>query len=196
MLFRSVAAFNYLFMEPIYQINMSRQSDVVTLMIMLLLGLAISIISTKFKQQNQEQVYKSYRTGILLETSKRLQSVEGLDAIFQVTAVQLHKLLNTPVWLYTMTEQGLSQQARVYPPEQTISCMVHLTSYEFEFATAIGASHRQRSVEQGIYEQSHCVYLSAWDASGVMVVFGFHKQALPKDSFTRDLLMEIGRAHV
>lgn len=81
----SVLIFNCFFTHPYFTL-MSDPGYLVTFGIMFIVALLVSSLTTRIKGQAILSANKAYRTEILLETSRKLQTAEGPEAILSATA--------------------------------------------------------------------------------------------------------------
>ena len=80
-----VLIFNCFFTHPYFTL-MSDPGYLVTFGIMFIVALLVSSLTTRIKGQAILSANKAYRTEILLETSRKLQTAEGPEAILSATA--------------------------------------------------------------------------------------------------------------
>lgn len=81
----SVLIFNCFFTHPYFTL-MSDPGYLVTFGIMFIVALLVSSLTNRIKGQAILSANKAYRTEILLETSRKLQTAEGPEAILSATA--------------------------------------------------------------------------------------------------------------
>ena len=79
----------------------------------LLMGtLVASTLAVRMKRQAESTARRAYRMEVLLESSRRLQAANDLPTCFRSTAEQVIKLLNRPVVMYRLDDEG-----HLLPPE-------------------------------------------------------------------------------
>ena len=96
----SVLLFNFVFTEPRYTLRAYDARYPVTFTIMLLASFMTSSLAMRLMKQAKLAAREAYRTGILLETSQKLQQAESREEILYRTGIQIRKLLDRTVLLY------------------------------------------------------------------------------------------------
>lgn len=142
----SVLCFNFLYIDPRLTLAINDPSYFITLAVMLTASLIISTLTRRVKTQAALSARQARRTGVLLETSQKLQRANNLDEIFNEASAQIHKLLDVPVVFYPVADGSLSEprvhfamqesqkQILVSPDEKAVAAWV------FQNRTAAGIS--------------------------------------------------------
>jgi two-component system sensor histidine kinase KdpD len=113
----SVLSLNFFFSEPRYTLHVYDSSYVLTFAIVFVVSFITGFLTRKVRRQAELASRKAYRTEVLLETGRLLQSAEGIEAIYRVLAQQLERLLARPVVIYDGPEgqPHLYQHAKLTP---------------------------------------------------------------------------------
>ena len=112
----SVVAYNFLFTAPRFTFHAYGLSAPVIFAFLLVGTLAASSLAIRLKRQAALAARRSYRTEVLLESSRKLQAAPTLDACLETAAAQVVKILDRPVVIYradTSAPGGLAP-ARVF----------------------------------------------------------------------------------
>lgn len=110
----SVLVFNFFFTEPRFTM-VSAPEYLMTLVMMLATAVVSSMMTGSVKKQAVLSARKAYRTGTLLETSRKLQQAGNEKEILSVAAVQLGKLLESTIAIYPADEKGELGDPEIYP---------------------------------------------------------------------------------
>ena len=94
-----VLLFNFFFTEPYFSL-FSAPGYLVTFVIMLAAAVVSSTLTGRVKKQAALSARKAYRTGTLLETSRKLQGAGNEKEILAVAAEQMGKLLERTIVIY------------------------------------------------------------------------------------------------
>ncbi|ALS77437.1 DUF4118 domain-containing protein [Planococcus kocurii] len=93
----AVLLFNFLFTEPRFSFEAYHRDYAMTFPIMFISGFITSSLTRKVKKQAREAIRKSYRTEVLLETSRKLNYAKSLEEIITEGMSQVVKLIERPV---------------------------------------------------------------------------------------------------
>lgn len=105
--FIGVLTFNFFFTEPRFTFRAYEASYPVTFLVMLIVSILTSTLTIRVKEEAKASAIKSYRTGILLETSNKIQKANDIEEITQEISYQIIKLLNKSVVIYPVVEKKL-----------------------------------------------------------------------------------------
>ena len=103
----SVLCFNFLFIQPLFTLNVYGSGYPVTFAIMLLSALISGNLMTRVKQQARAASIQAYRTGILLETNRRLQNAADREEIIELSSKQMTRLLDRAIIFYDAEDDRL-----------------------------------------------------------------------------------------
>ena len=103
----SVLCFNFLFIQPLFTLNVYGSGYPVTFAIMLLSALISGNLMTRVKQQARAASIQAYRTGILLETNRRLQNAADREEIIELSSKEMTRLLDRAIIFYDAEDDRL-----------------------------------------------------------------------------------------
>lgn len=187
----SVLIFNFFFTYPYFTL-MSAPSYLATFGIMFIVALLGSSLTTRIKRQAIQSANKAYRTEVLLETSRKLQTAEGAGAILSVTATQLGKLLERDLLLYPVQENGELAEAMCFPADTHTDMTGYLTPAERAVAEWVQKNNKHAGATTGTFPSSRCLYLAVRGSEQVLAVAGIVIAADRKpDAFEKNLMVAI-----
>ncbi|MEY8461322.1 sensor histidine kinase KdpD [Eggerthellaceae bacterium 24-137] len=101
----SVVAYNFFFTAPRFTFHAYGLSAPIIFAFLLMGTLAASSLAIRLKRQAAAAARRSYRTEVLLESSRKLQASATLSACLETAAAQVVKILDRPVVMY-QTDSG------------------------------------------------------------------------------------------
>ncbi len=104
----SVLLFNFFFIPPLYSMGVWAPVHYTTFGFMFLFSLIISAIITRQRKQAKESAKQVYRTELLLENSKRMQSVHTVKELLKELSGQVLKLMNLSVLFFVKEEKSVT----------------------------------------------------------------------------------------
>lgn len=111
-----VFVFNFFFTVPRFSFQAYSKSYPMTFAIMLFAALIVNSLTRKSRQQTRALALQSHRTEVLLEASQKFQLAETMSDVAKETCVQLHRLLNKTIIIYSVKNNQL-QPPMVYNDE-------------------------------------------------------------------------------
>ena len=96
----SVVAYNFFFTVPRFTFHAYGLSAPVIFTFLLVGTLAASSLAIRLKHQAAQAARRSYRTEVLLESSRKLQAAPTLAQCLETAAAQVVKILDRPVVIY------------------------------------------------------------------------------------------------
>lgn len=102
----SVAAFDFLFVPPFFTFAVSDTEYVVTFAVMLMVGLLISTLTVRVKEQAEMARQRERRTGALYSLSRELASTRNLDAMIAAVRRHVHDLFEGQTAVFLTGEDG------------------------------------------------------------------------------------------
>lgn len=181
----AVLIFNFFFTEPRFTL-MSAPAYAVTFVLMLAVAVMSSMLTARVRNQELLSARKAYRTGTLLETSRKLQSARNEREILSVAAIQLGKLLERTVVIYPAGENGALGQMELWPSEhqkdrekralwggteQTDSEKTVIAS-ERKIAEWVFQNNRHAGATTDTFSQAHGLYLAVRGKNQALAVAG------------------------
>lgn len=187
--FLSVLAFNYFFIEPRFTFTAYGADYPVTFLVMLTASLITSSLTMRVKKQAAAAAINAHRTGVLLETSRKLQRADQFDKIVERSSQQLSKLLTGPILFYPVRE-GELQKPYTYNPDPSHPLSVDYANPE-EFAVAVWVYHNRKpaGISTETLPGAKALYLPVKGKDTVLAVVGVPMRADgPLEIFERSLL--------
>lgn len=188
--FFSVVIFNFLFTEPRFTLFAYDADYPVTFLVMMISGMLTGSLARGIKLQARQAAYKAYRSSVLLETSKLLQTAADESEILQHTARQLFRLLERPVFFLNREGERLIP-VYIYPPEEN-DLLLYASRQELEVAAWASAHNQHAGASTPQFSNAQNLYLSVHGKSGVLAVAGFAAKDYPKlEHFDKNLMLTI-----
>lgn len=174
--FGSMLAYNYCFTVPRFTFNAYGITYPVIFVVLTVSTLLVSSLMIRMKKQGLTMVRRAYRTEILLDSSRKLQSAKNVDECFGCTAEQIMKIFDRPVVFYEASPDATlgkptvfdvpgsgggdtSSSGLVAPREQAVAAWVAANSHRAGATTDTLADVR-------------CLYLPARGRERVFAVAG------------------------
>ncbi|MGX8835043.1 DUF4118 domain-containing protein [Amedibacillus sp. YH-ame6] len=105
--FLIVFIFNFFFTFPRFSFQAYAKSYPVTFAIMLMVALITNTLTRKGRQQTRALALQAHRTEVLLEASQKLQLANTMSDVAKETCLQLHRLLNKTIIVYSVKDDKL-----------------------------------------------------------------------------------------
>ncbi len=174
--FGSMLAYNYCFTVPRFTFNAYGITYPVIFVVLTVSTLLVSSLMIRMKKQGLTMVRRAYRTEVLLDSSRKLQSAKNVDECFGCTAEQIMKIFDRPVVFYEASPDATlgkptvfdvpgsgggdtSSSGLVAPREQAVAAWVAANSHRAGATTDTLADVR-------------CLYLPARGRERVFAVAG------------------------
>ena len=162
--FASVAAFNYLFIEPLYSFTMYDPAYPVVLIVMLCASLLAGSLAARIKKQAELASGSAYMTEVLLETSRLLNKSGGFASTAEVAERQLRKLLDRPVFIYGEAEPG--RLARISPVKLPKEERAYESEEEMGVAEWVRTNNRRAGAATETLPGAKCLYMAVRGGDG------------------------------
>lgn len=187
----SVLIFNFFFTAPYFTLR-SDPSYIATFGIMFLVALLSSSLTTQIKTQAKVNADKAYRTAILLETSHKLQTAEGAQAILTIASQQLSHLLERDLVVYQADGQGGLLPAMRFPFSEETDLSPLLTPSEEAVAEWVLKNNKHAGATTNTLPNAKCLYLSIRGTGGALAVVGIAVKAdRPLLAFEKNLMVAL-----
>ena len=187
----SVLIFNFFFTAPYFTLR-SDPSYIATFGIMFLVALLSSSLTIRVKTQAKMNADKAYRTAILLESSHKLQTAEGAEAILTVAAQQLGHLLERDLVVYQADGQGGLLPAMRFPFAEETDLSPLLTPSEEAVAEWVLKNNKHAGATTNTLPNAKCLYLSIRGTGGALAVVGIAAEGShPLLSFEKNLMVAL-----
>lgn len=105
----SVLAFNYLFTEPRYSLEVYDQGYPTTFVIMFIVAFLTGSLAIRLKNLAKQSSRSAFRTKLLFDTNQLLQQAKNIDEIVTYTSEQLTKLLGRNIVFYLAQNKMLAE---------------------------------------------------------------------------------------
>ena len=112
----SVLFFDFLFVEPLYSLEIYKKGYGATFLFMLIFSLSISTIISNARRQARESAKMVYRTELLLDNSRRMRRADNIKDILKELSGQVLKLMNLPV-VFFLNKDGKAAGPWAFPKE-------------------------------------------------------------------------------
>lgn len=142
----SVLAVNFFYTHPVFSFAIEDATAWVALPTLFFISLITGTMAMRMKSQERYAARKAYRTSILLDMSRKLQEVKGIDGILQATAEQLIRLLGCGVaFIPNAREQVFQSVCYCMNPQVCAKCCKRTKEENLQRADIV----LKKSVEQG-----------------------------------------------
>lgn len=187
----SVLVFNFLFTDPRMSLEAYDAGYPVTFLIMFVAAFITGTLTTKVKHQAQYASRLAYRTGILLDTSRRLQSTNDYEGIINTTAEQMLKLLNQTIVFYPVKDESLGEPV-IFSDERDLTDTVEYTG-EGEKAVAawVYKNNKHAGATTETLPGAKALYLAVRSNDTVFAVVGIFLDDEGIDSYVKGLLISM-----
>ena len=183
--------FNFFFTEPYFALS-SVSGYVVTFLIMLASAIVCSTLTGRLKRQAVLSAQKAYRTGVLLETSRKLQGAGNEKEILEVAAAQMGKLLERTVVIYPADGKGMLGQMEIFPGKDRRNWTREEFLAEKEVAEWVFRNNRHAGALTQTFSDAVCLYLAVRSGEQALAVVGvFLKNSEPPADFEKELMVAI-----
>ncbi len=195
----SVVAYNFFFTAPRFTFHAYGLSAPVIFAFLLIGTLGASSLAIRLKRQAAAAARRSYRTEVLLESSRKLQAATTLGGCLETAAAQVVKILDRPVVMY-QAEKGAPGgllPPRVFDVPGTgggDAAESALTAPgETAVASWVAANGEPAGVTTDTLREARCLYLPIRTKERVFGVAGLVMGADSDDfgSFERNLLVAL-----
>jgi two-component system sensor histidine kinase KdpD len=104
----SVLVFDFVFVPPFYTFAVSDAEYVVTFGVMLVIGLTISTLTVRLREQLAVSKRQEHRTASLFQLTKQLSAVQGTDFLAMIAGQRLAEIFEGEVVVYTLFDGQLT----------------------------------------------------------------------------------------
>lgn len=186
----SVAAFNFLFIEPRFTFQANNPSYPVTFLIMLFSSIIASSLASRVKTQARLAAQKSYYTELLLGSSQKLQKGRTEWDCLRLAAEQLNRLFSRPV-LYALSGTERELEFRVEPADEQ-NIITELGAEEIGVAKWVQRNNKHAGATTNTLPDSKWLFLSVRGTQEVMGIVGIPivGYSIP-DTFEKNLMIAI-----
>ncbi|MEG2615929.1 MAG: sensor histidine kinase KdpD [Raoultibacter sp.] len=193
----SMFAYNFFFTVPRFTFHAYGLNYPFIFLFFLLATLVASSLTVRMKRQTESIARRAYRTEVLLESSRKLQSARDREGCFRGAAEQIIKLLDRPVVMYQCTPRGNLMQPEVFDVPGTgggDATSADLRSPDEQAVAAWAATNSSRAgATTDTLSQARCLYLPIRGKDTVFGVAGLVMERQNDDfgAFEQNLLLAI-----
>lgn len=192
----SVVAYNFFFTAPRFTFHAYGLASPVIFAFLLIGTLGASSLAIRLKRQAALAARRSYRTEVLLESSRKLQAAGSLGACLETAAAQVVKILDRPVVVYQAdaAAPGGLLPPRVFDVPGTgggdAEAAALTAPGEAAVAAWVAANGEPAGATTDTLRETRCLYLPIRTAERVFGVAGLVMEQDSDDfgSFERNLL--------
>ena len=187
-----VTLFNFCFTEPRFSLAFYDAGYPLTFLVMLLSGLLTSSLTMRMRQQARDSARKAFRTEVLFETNRRLQTAAGEAEILSAAAGQLCKLLDRPILLYPTDADGALLPPTIYPAGRDALLARYATGEERAVAAWVHRNNKRAGAATGTLPSAKCTYLAVRGRHHALAVAAVPADDYPEpEAFEKNLLLSI-----
>lgn len=187
----SVVIFNFCFIDPRFTMSVYDTSYIATFIIMFIAAFISSSLAVQLKQHAKQSSAVAYRTRILVDTSDMLLKAKTKEAITEILANQLLKLLHRDVIFY-LPENGNLSKPMLYSHDDSEEVPEkYYSRNEQAVAAWVLKNNKRAGATTDTLSSSKCLYLAIRVEN---VVYGVVGIALDEDSlgsFEYNILISI-----
>lgn len=186
----SVLAFNFFFTVPRFTLDAYDIGYPVTFAIMFTAAFLTSTLAVRLKTQAKSAAQTAYRTKLLLETNQLLQKGQDSQAIADITASQLTKLLNRPVVFY-LSENGKLLKPTIYAHELAEQPQALIDDNEQAVAAWVFQNNKRAGATTSTLGGANCLYHAIRVNHAVYGVVGLALFSNKQDTFENSIVLSI-----
>ncbi len=190
----SVLAYNFFLTEPRFTFHVAGFSYPIIFAFLLVGTLVASSLAIRIKRQAEATARRAYRTEVLLESSRELQASTTVEACFATSATQLMKILDRPVIMYRMGDDGRLGEPQVSDPSGAGALPAGLTAQsEMAVAAWVASNNERAGATTDTLREARCLYLPIRSKNQVFGVAGLMVQNDDEDfgAFEKNLMVAV-----
>ncbi len=185
-----VLLFNFFFAEPRLSFEAYESGYPVTLAVMLVSSLLACTLVRRLKRGARLSANAAYRTNIMLETNRLLQSADSYADVIAITASKLGMLLSRSIIVYPVEGVCLGEP-EFFPAEGRTSYSELLSPSEREVAAWVCENRRRAGKGTSRMNDAAGLYLSVRTDDKVFCVVGTEVGTRGIDPFENSILLSI-----
>ena len=187
----SVLLFDFLFTSPHFSFTVNDAKYFATFPVMFLSAFLTSSLTLRIKRQARQSAETAYRTKILFDTDRMLQSEKDPDGIVSVTCRQLTKLLEKDVIWYRAEDGGLGLPQVFAAAGGGAGSQAYRNGTEREAAEWVYRNNRRAGASTDTLGDARCLYLSVRVSHEVFGVVGIALDKEVLDGFDSGIVLSI-----
>lgn len=162
----------------------------VTFAIMLAASVITGTLASKLKYHAKLSAQAAFRIKVMFDTNQLLQKAQDDNAIINITAGQLVKLLDRDVIVYPEINGKLSKGYLFTVTPETEN-KIFFTGKEKAAAEWVFKNKKRAGATADTFKSAECLYLAIRINNKVYGVVGIHISGKPLDSFENSVLLSI-----
>lgn len=186
----SVILFNFFLTKPRLTFHAYDSGYPVTFAIMLAASVITGTLASKLKYHAKLSAQAAFRIKVMFDTNQLLQKAQDDNAIINITAGQLVKLLDRDVIVYPEINGKLSKGYLFTVTPETEN-KIFFTGKEKAAAEWVFKSKKRAGATADTFKSAECLYLAIRINNKVYGVVGIHISGKPLDSFENSVLLSI-----
>ena len=186
----SVILFNFFLTKPRLTFHAYDSGYPVTFAIMLAASVITGTLASKLKYHAKLSAQAAFRIKVMFDTNQLLQKAQDDNAIINITAGQLVKLLDRDVIVYPEINGKLSKGYLFTVTPETEN-KIFFTGKEKAAAEWVFKSKKRAGATADPFKSAECLYLAIRINNKVYGVVGIHISGKPLDSFENSVLLSI-----
>lgn len=186
----SVMLFNFFLTEPRLTFHAYGSGYPVTFVIMLTASIITGTLASKLKDHAKISAQAAFRTKVLFDTNQLLQKALDDNDIINITASQLHVLLNRDVIAYPETDGRLSK-GYLFTVSQETEQEIFFSQKEKSAAEWVFKHPQKTEAAAETMQDTVCLYLAIHINNKVYGVVGIHINGRPLDFFENSVVFSI-----
>ncbi len=186
----SVILFNFFLTKPRLTFHAYDSGYPVTFAIMLAASVITGTLASKLKYHAKLSAQAAFRIKVMFDTNQLLQKAQDDNAIINITAGQLVKLLDRDVIVYPEINGKLSKGYLFTVTPETEN-KIFFTGKEKAAAEWVFKNKKRAGATADTFKSAECLYLAIRINNKVYGVVGIHISGKPLDSFENSVLLSI-----
>lgn len=186
----SVILFNFFLTKPRLTFHAYDSGYPVTFAIMLAASVITGTLASKLKYHAKLSAQAAFRIKVMFDTNQLLQKAQDDNAIINITAGQLVKLLDRDVIVYPEINGKLSKGYLFTVTPETEN-KIFFTGKEKAAVEWVFKNKKRAGATADTFKNAECLYLAIRINNKVYGVVGIHISGRPLDSFENSVLLSI-----
>ncbi len=183
----SVLLFNFFLTEPRLSFKAYDTGYPVTVAIMFIVSLLTGMLANKIASNARLSANTAYRTSILLETNRLLQTADTEEGAINVLAGQISKMLPKNIIIYPI-ENGNLGEPLLFPQEKNDTCKMLFTAQERAAVTSVLKNSTHSDMAQAKTKDALCTYFLMRSGKQILSVIGIQTGEKKPEPFENSIL--------
>ena len=189
--FLSVVLFNFFLTEPRLSLGAYGSKYPITFAVMFAAALLTGTLATKLKAHALLSARDAYRTKLLFDMNRKLQKAEAPEEVYQMTAMQIQKLMQRDILIYPVQGDALSTGI-LYPTDGSCPHPAPADDQEQDVIHWVWQNRKRAGATTETFPKAKRLYLAIRTGQQAYGVVGIpmEKKTQP-DAFTSSILFSI-----